>query len=120
MSHYWQVLTHAFTYLLTHSLIHALVGSIPQSGEDVYNIIHTLLTDGDYDDADSGFTGGVDSDLDTEFLDDELLKTSFSDNYCIQDETIPWYNQVDFIIDGTHSLTHLTYSFTHLLIYSLA
>jgi len=112
-------LTHSLTDLLTRSLTHALVGSIPQSGEDVYNIIHTLLVDGDYDDADSGFTGGVDSDLDTEFLDDELLKTSFSDNYCIQDETIPWYNQVDFIIDGTHSLTLLTHLLTYSLTYSL-
>jgi hypothetical protein len=109
------LLTRSLTDLLTRSLTHALVGSIPQSGEDVYNIIHTLLVDGDYDDADSGFTGGVDSDLDTEFLDDELLKASYSDNYCIQDETIPWYNQVDFIIDGTHSLTLLTHVLTHLL-----
>jgi len=89
------------------------LGSIPQSGEDVYNIIHTLLADGDYDDADSGFTGGVDNELETDYIVDDSIETSFTSDYCIQDETVSWYNQVDFIIDGILSLASLLYAPTH-------
>ena len=53
----------------------------------------------------------MDTDLDTEFIDGGDVDLSFSSNYCIQDETVPWYGQVDFIIDGISS-TAPTYSQT--------